>query len=84
MFQWFTVPISPSWLWTREQRDVLTLGRYHHVFSNKSADMYDQRDLWNALLDFNALLQIFLIYLQIFIINLIIFINTFQIFLIHL
>ena len=40
--------------------------------------------LWNALLDCNALLQIFLIYLQIFLIHLVIFINTFQIFLIHL
>ena len=40
--------------------------------------------IWNALLDFNALLQIFLIYLQLFLIHLVIFINKFQIFLIHL
>ena len=40
--------------------------------------------VWNALLDFNSLLQIFLIYLQIFLINLVIFINTFQIFLVYL
>ena len=45
--------------------------------------LYVMLAVWNALLDFNALLQIFLTYLQIFLIHLVIFIDKFQIFLIH-